>query len=282
MISGAATVAGVLGRPVTHSLSPVMHNAWIAAAGLDAVYVPLTCALDRLPQLIDGLRGSGIAGLNVTLPFKENALALADRADPIAVDAGAANVLRFGPDGSVVASNTDGVGLLQAFREQAPAVDLRSGPVVILGAGGAARGAAAALKRHGVAELRVVNRTLGRAEALTDQFGGQPFALDRAGTAFGGAVAVINATAIGLAGQYDYPLDQAPDSCAVMDMVYRPVKTQFLRRAKGLGMTTVDGLSMLIHQAIPGFEAFYGQPPPAGLDIRSVLLAAMSDTEVSS
>ncbi len=277
-ISGAARVAGVIGRPVGHSLSPLLHGAWIEAAGLDALYAPFESAEDGFETLVQGLRAGGVRGVNVTLPFKERALDLADAADAAAVAAGAANVLLFRPDGRIEARNTDGLGLMAAFAEQAPHADLRAGPVVILGAGGAARGAAAALASAGTPALRVVNRTLGRAAALAERFGGRAYAIEGAAAAFDGAVAVINSTSAGFGAEAppDWPLSAAPATAAVMDMTYKPLRTPLLRRAGELGMPTVDGLAMLIGQAKPSFEAFFGVVPPAAVDVRGLLERALT------
>jgi shikimate dehydrogenase len=271
-------VAGIVGRPVAHSLSPVLHNAWIAAAGIDAAYVPFAPGADGFGALVQGLRGGVIRGLNVTLPFKAEALALADLADAAATAASAANLLLFHVDGMIEARNTDGIGLLAAFREQAPAVELSAGPVVVLGAGGAAQGAVAALASAGVSELRVVNRARARAEALAERFGAEAFALEQAERAFIGAVAIINATSAGF-GENEvvaWPLHAASVSVAVMDMVYKPLLTPLLADARTRGMTTVDGLAMLIGQARPSFEALFGQPPPTSVDARSIALAAIA------
>jgi shikimate dehydrogenase len=275
LISGGAMVAGVVGAPVAHSLSPRLHNAWIAAAGLDAAYVPFSPAEDAFERLVQGLRGGAIRGLNVTVPFKEAALLLADRADGPAAAAGAANLLLFHRDGSVEARNTDGLGLLAAFAEQSPHTDLAAGPVVVLGAGGAARGAAAALRSAGVQDLRIVNRSLGRAETLAAAFGGVAFPLDRAEDAFVDACAIVHTTSAGLTTEaVDWPLHAAPASAAVMDMVYKPLITPLLAKAQVRGMPVVDGLAMLIGQARPSFEAFYGAAPPP-VDVRALLVEAM-------
>jgi len=276
-LTGRALVAGVVGHPIAHSLSPRLHNAWIAAAGLDAVYVPFGPGETGFTRLAEGFRGGAIRGLNVTLPFKEEALALADRADAAAEAAQAANLLLFHPDGSIEARNTDGLGLLGAFAEQAPGADLASGPVVLLGAGGAARGAAAALKAAGVPDLRIVNRSVDRALALAEAFGGRAYSLGQAAQVFDGAVAIINSTSAGLGDSppVQWPLEAAPRTAAVMDMVYKPLITPLLDFARNRGMPVVDGLAMLIGQARPSFEAFYGCPPPAGVDARALLLEAM-------
>lgn len=280
MITGATTVAGVAGAPVRHSLSPLIHNAWLAAAGIDGVYVPFSPPADSFVPFVGGLRGGAVRGLNVTLPFKEEALAAADDISPRARLAGAANLLVFSPEGAVRADNTDGVGLLHAFAVQAPGFDPKAGPVVILGAGGAARGAAAAFVEAGAPQIRIVNRTLMRAEQVAGAVGETaiPYPLDKAAEAMAGAVAVINATSAGLSGQgeLDAPLEAAPATAVAMDMVYKPLRTPFLARAEALGLRTVDGLEMLIGQAIPSFEAFFGRRPPVETDVRALCLEALS------
>ncbi|MBS0331646.1 MAG: shikimate dehydrogenase, partial [Proteobacteria bacterium] len=161
-ITGRTRVAGVVGRPVAHSLSPLLHNAWLGSAGIDGVYVALEGREGGLRRLVEGLKASSFVGLNVTLPFKEDALAAADQVHPRAARAGAANLLVF-RDGLAHADNTDGLGLLAAFAGQAPGFDPKAGPVAVLGAGGAARGAVAAFLDAGCPQVRVINRTFGRA-----------------------------------------------------------------------------------------------------------------------
>ena len=278
-ITGAALVAGIVGRPVTHSLSPVLHNAWIAAAGLNAAYVPLAPAAGGFPALAEGLRGAVIRGGNVTIPFKEEALACADEASPAARLAGAANLLLFRDDGSIFADNTDGLGLLAALSLQAPGFDPAAGPAVILGAGGAARGAAAALVLAGAPDVRIVNRTADRAHALAADVGGPVRAVDP-GDALAGANVIINATSLGLNGGQgpEAELADAPATAVVMDMVYKPLRTEFIARARARGLRTVDGLEMLIRQAVPSFEAFFGVAPPAGIDVRALALKTIGET----
>jgi shikimate dehydrogenase len=250
-ITGATVVAGVVGSPVRHALSPLIHNAWIDAARLDAVYVALAPTAGRFPALLEGLRGGALRGLNVTLPFKEAALAAADHPTERARRAGAANLLLFEPDGTIRADNTDGEGLL------------------------------AALLDAGAPEVRVVNRTLERAHALAEALGERVTvhewgALREALTT---ASAVINATSLGLVGKdpLTVSFDGLQAGAVVMDMVYRPLRTAFLARAASEGFVTVDGLAMLIGQAAPSFEAFFGQPPPAQVDIRRLALAALEE-----
>ncbi|MFZ5668472.1 MAG: shikimate dehydrogenase [Pseudomonadota bacterium] len=276
MTAGPAAAA-VVGHPVAHSLSPAIHGAWIEALGIDAAYVRIDPGPEGFAALVAGGRAAGRAGFNVTIPFKEEALALADEASEAARLAGAANLLLFRADGTVFADNTDGVGLLGALAAQAPGFDPAAGPAVILGAGGAARGAAAALKQAGAPEIRIHNRTRERAEAIAADIGPPVVAVDEPGLA--DANVLINATSLGLGGGPgpDIDLAGAPKSAVVMDMVYKPLRTQFLRRAETLGLRTVDGLEMLIRQAAPSFEAFFGVPPPPDVDVRGLALRLLGE-----
>jgi shikimate dehydrogenase len=280
-ITGAARVAGVVGRPIAHSLSPMLHNAWIAAANIDAVYAPFSPPERRFPAFVEGFRGGVVCGLNVTLPFKEAALAAADEANALARGAGAANLLLFHADGRIEAQNTDGEGLIYAFARQTPALNLCARPMVIIGAGGAARGAVAALLDAGVSDIRVVNRTKMRAERLATRFSKtSAWGFERLRQALDGAGVIINATSAEVGGSgLDVDLaGMAPDAVA-MDMLYRPLTTAFLTNAKAQGLQTVDGLDMLIGQAIPSFEAFFGIAPPASVDARALLLDAMGGAQ---
>jgi len=278
-ISSTTRVAGVIGRPVGHSLSPTIQNAWIEAAGLDAVYVALSPSEDWLGPFLNGCRGGLIVGLNVTLPFKSHALEIADSASERAWRAGAANLLLFGDDDQITADNTDGVGLLAAFAAQAPRFALAGQIVTVLGAGGAARGAAAALVGAGVAGVRLVNRTLERANEIAEVLGAkiQVFGWDQLPAALDGAGALINSTSLGLEGGEPLmlSLDGLPKGAVVMDMIYRPLKTPLLAAAEAAGHPVVDGLEMLIGQARPSFKALFGQEPPEGVDALALALKAL-------
>lgn len=276
-LSATTRVAGVVGHPARHSLSPLIHNAWIAAAGLDAVYLAFEPGKDGFRAFVEGLRGGVVLGLNVTIPFKEEALAAADRASPAATRAGAANLLVFAPDGAIEADNTDGAGLTAAL--SAAGFDPSAGRCVVLGAGGAARGAVIALLDAGVPQIAVLNRTAARAKALAE--------LDARITAHDwtdravleGAAAVINATSLGMTGQppLELSLEPVPQAAVVMDMVYKPLRTQLLQAAERRGHPTADGLAMLIGQAAPSFQAIFGQPPPSHVDVRALCLAALGE-----
>jgi len=277
-ITGSTAVAGIAGAPVRHSLSPIIHNAWIEAAEIDAVYVPFAPCGDDFHRFAEGLRGGVIRGLNVTIPFKEAALSVADDVSDRAELAGAANLLVFDEDGRIIGDNVDGLGLLAAFSNQAPEFDPKAGPVVIVGAGGAARGAAAAFVAAGAPEVRIVNRTLAKAEIVAGALGrrARAYSLNGAEVAFEDVTAVINATSAGLANeQLDLPLEAAPQAAIVMDMTYKPLDTPLLQRARTLQRRTVDGLEMLIGQAAPSFEAFFGRVPSPKVDVRALCIEAL-------
>jgi septum formation protein len=252
------------------------------ALGLDAVYVPFAVAPERIAAFVEGCRGV-LVGLNVTVPHKTAVLDFAT-GETSAVYAHAANVLEIYEDGRVVATNTDGVGLLAAFAEQAPSWDPAIGPVVVIGAGGAARGAVAALDDAGVPEVLVVAR---RAEAAIELAGmtwcdmrvsGHGF--EEIATVSRDATAIINASSAGLKGEGTLPpMDAAPLGAVFMDMVYTPLRTPFLQAAAARGHLTVDGLAMLIGQARPSFQAFFGvAPPPAEVvDVRALCLKALGE-----
>lgn len=269
-ITGAARLAGIVGNPVAHSLSPIIHNAWIEALGLDAIYAAFAPRdADGFAVLVKAGRAGLLAGVNVTAPFKEQAFAFADTATETARASGSANILRF-RDGCVAADSADGEGLLWALRSQARELDLNGAAVVMLGAGGAARAAVAALASAG-ARVRIVNRTRERAEALAADIGLGVEAADLA-TAFDGARLVVNALSV----KPEIDPARFDVGTTVMDMTYRPVETPFLRAAKAAGLTTVDGLAMLIGQAGPSFRALFDVEPPA-LDPRPLLLKHLGE-----
>ena len=263
-ISASTLVAGIAGSPIGHSLSPTLHNAWLEASGLDAVYVAFEPK--DFSAFVAGVRGGALRGLNVTAPFKRRALELADTVSLRASRAGAANLLVFERKGEILADNTDGQGLLAALSEQASGFNPAGGPAVILGAGGAARGAVAALVEAGAPCVRVVNRSPERARALAAGFSGTVEVLDVDALPGGleDANVVINATSA----DPRIPFEFAASSTVVLDMTYRPLTTPFLARARSRGLRIVDGLAMLICQARPSFEAFFGTPSP-DIDVRT-------------
>jgi len=258
--------AGVVGRPIGHSLSPVIHGAWIAALGLDAEYTRFEPEDEAaFARLVDQVRTGELAGLNVTSPFKDSALVLADEASDTARATGGANLLTA-LDDRVRADSTDGLGLLASLAEQAPELRLPGAAVVVLGAGGAARAAAWALRGAG-ADVGLLNRTPQRAADAAKALG-----VSVASEAeLRNARLVVNALPV--------RPEIAPDSLAadavLMDMTYRPLLTPFLAAGRARGLRTVDGLAMLIGQAGPSFQAIFGVSPPAGVDVRAACLRAM-------
>lgn len=270
-ITGAALLGGIVGNPVSHSLSPVIHNAWLEAGGIDGAYVafaPRDAA--GFEALVSAGRAGLIAGVNVTAPFKEQAFALADEAAAAARTTGSANILVF-EDGRVRADSADGAGVLYALAEQAPGLKLKDASVVMLGAGGAARAGAGALIEAGAA-LSILNRTRERAEALAADLGPAVTVAPDA-SVLEGADLVINALSVAP----DISLAALKPSAVVMDMTYKPVVTPLLAAARGRGLTTVDGLAMLIGQAAPSFEAIFRRPPPS-LNLRALLLRHLGET----
>ena len=269
-ITGAAIVAGIAGNPIAHSLSPVIHNAWLAAGGIDGAYVPFAPAdAAGFEALVAAGRAGLIMGLNVTAPFKEQAFAMADQATAAARLTSSANILQF-ENGRVLADSSDGIGLMRGLREQAPDLDVAGRPVVMLGAGGAARAGSGALVEAG-AEVRIVNRSPERAQALAADLGPSVRVM-AADDAFDGAALVINALSV--APSIDF--DRIGPGTVVMDMTYKPLATPFLTAARERGLPTVDGLAMLIGQAAPSFEALFRRPPPP-LDLRALLMTHLGE-----
>jgi shikimate dehydrogenase len=276
-MSEAPRLAAVIGWPIGHSRSPALHAHWLRRYGIAGHYVPVAVAPERLGASLEALALLGFRGCNVTIPHKEAALALAVEASGTARRIGAANTLSFLPGGGFHADNTDVHGFVANLRQGAP--DWRAGaaPALVLGAGGAARAVVAGLIDAGVGELRLANRTRSRAEELAARFGPAVVVVDwaRAAEAADGAGMIVNTTAMGMEGQppLEVGLDAAPATAVVTDIVYQPLVTPFLAAAAARGLRTVDGLGMLLHQAAPGFEAWFGVAPQVDADLRAAVLA---------
>ena len=258
-------LAAVLGSPVAHSRSPALFAHWLGRMGVRGHYVPIDVAPDHLDETLRVLPGLGFRGVNVTIPHKTAALALADTVTDRAALIGAANTMTFLEDGRLHADNTDGLGFLAALRAGSPGWRADGGPAAVLGAGGAARAVIAALIEAGVPEIRLTNRSRAKAEALRAEFGAKLRVMDwnRAGSVFDGAALAVNTTSLGMAGGHPMrvPLDGLREGMTVMDLVYVPLETPFLQAAREAGAVAVDGLGMLLHQAVPGFERWFGQRP---------------------
>ncbi|WP_424813327.1 shikimate dehydrogenase [Roseococcus sp. YIM B11640] len=268
MLSGKAMLAGVTGWPVAHSRSPRLHGTWIARHGLDAAYVPLPIRPEDFASAIRGLAQAGFRGVNVTIPHKEAAFAVCDRVSARAKRAGAVNTLVFTGAG-IEGDCTDGFGFLASLEGYDPA----SGPAVLLGAGGAARAIAAALLDAGCPKLTLVNRTPARAQALARELGG-PIAVSDT-PPLGDAALLVNTTSLGMSGQPPLEIDLSalPAHAVVADIVYVPQETPLLLAAEARGLRAVGGLGMLLHQARPGFEAWFGVAPMVDDELRRIVAA---------
>jgi shikimate dehydrogenase len=271
-------LAGVIGHPVAHSRSPTLHGYWLKRYGLKGHYIPIDIAPIDLSELIRTLPRLGFVGLNVTIPHKEAILQIADIVTDRAALIGAANTLIFRKDGKIHADNTDGSGFIANLRQNAPHWAPPSGPAVVLGAGGAARAVVAALLEVGVPEVRLANRTRPRADALRSDFGAKVHVHEwvQAGNILEDAVTVVNTTSLGMTGKPDFrvSLDRLNPHALVTDLVYTPLKTQLLIEAEARGCTVVDGLGMLLHQAAPGFERWFGIRPEVDEATRKAVLSA--------
>ena len=269
-------LAGVIGHPIAHSRSPLLHGHWLARYGIKGHYIPMDVSAADLPQALAMLPKLGFVGVNVTIPHKEAVLKLADVVTDRAALIGAANTLIFRADGKIHADNTDGVGFMANLRQLAPHWQAATGPAALFGAGGAARAVIAALIEAGIPEIRIANRTRLRAEVLKRDFGGRLVVYDwsRAGDMLAGAALVINATSLGMTGKPDLrlPLDQLEAGAVATDLVYTPLMTPFLTEAQSRGAHIVDGLGMLLHQGAPGFERWFGQRPQVDDATRSAVL----------
>lgn len=269
-------LAGVIGWPVAHSRSPALHGHWLRRYGLAGHYVPLAVRPEHLAQVLHALPRAGFVGVNVTIPHKEAVLALADAVTDRAALIGAANTLIFRPEGGIHADNTDGYGFTASLMQQAPGWRPAAGPAAVIGAGGAARAVVTALLDCGVPEVRIVNRTRHRADRIKADFGARVAVGDwtRIGDMLDGAATVVNSTSMGMKGgpPLDLPLDALSPGALVTDLVYTPLDTDFLRAARARGCTTVDGLGMLLHQAAPGFERWFGVRPQVDDALRAAVL----------
>jgi shikimate dehydrogenase len=270
-------LAGVIGDPVGHSLSPKLHGHWLKRYGLPGHYIPMRIAQGDLRDVLRTLPKMGFAGVNVTIPHKEHVLSIADSVSDRAVLIGAANTLTFTAQGRIQADNTDGVGFLASIRQSIPGWTAARGPALVLGSGGAAKAIVWALLDDGALEIFVANRTRSRADGLRDQFGARVTPIDW--TAIPETVPkvdlIVNTTSLGMAGQPPLSVDLTgvQPATVVTDIVYVPLQTELLRLAEMHGCQSVDGLGMLLHQAVPGFERWFSYTPMVDDDLRRAVLA---------
>lgn len=269
-------LAAVIGSPIGHSLSPLVHGYWLKQYGIRGYYVPMEIASADLATVLRAMPSMGFVGTNVTLPHKEAALALADEATEAARNIGAANTLTLRADGTIHADNTDGYGFIANLRAGAPSWRPEAGPAAVIGAGGAARAIVFSLLAEGVPEVRLTNRTRTRAEALRADFGSAVTVVDwdDVGPMVQDATTVVNTSSLGMDGKEEFtlPIDKLSPSATVTDCVYTPLQTPLLQVAATRGCTTVDGLGMLLHQAVPGFERWFGHKPQVTDALRAAVL----------
>lgn len=269
-------LAGVIGSPVAHSRSPALHAHWLKRYGIAGHYVPLDIAAPDLEVALRALPKMGFIGANVTIPHKEKVMKIADLVTDRAAVMGAANTLIFRADGKIHADNTDGYGFIENLRQGAPGWEPTEGPATVIGAGGAARAVVASLIDVGVTEIRLTNRTRARSDALRQEFGTKVHVYEwvQAGSAIDGARTIINASSLGMVGKPDLriPTDALSRDAVVTDLVYTPLETAFLRQAAVAGCRTVDGLGMLLYQAAPAFERWFGVRPEVDADARAAVL----------
>ena len=270
-------MAGVMGWPVSHSRSPLIHNHWIQQYGLVGAYGRFAVQPGQVAAAIHGLRALGMAGCNVTVPHKVEVLKLMDVVDPLAQRMGAVNTVVVTPEGALHGYNTDGFGYIESLRAAQPQWRADGAPMVVLGAGGAARAVVLSLLDQGATSIRLVNRTREKAQALADEFGARVTVLDwsQRHDALAGAALLVNTTNQGMHGQpeLDLRLDALPLSALVSDIVYVPLETPLLRAARLRGNMAVDGLGMLLNQARPAFKAWFGVMPEVTAALRQAILA---------
>jgi len=269
-------LAGVIGSPIAHSKSPRLHRHWLAKYGIAGDYVPLHVEKDDLRDVLRVLPKMGFVGANVTIPHKAAALEIADQVSDRASLIGAANTLIFHEDGKIIADNTDGYGFLANLNQGAPDWRPDLGPAAVLGAGGAARAVIVSLLDAGVPEILLANRTRTKADVLRSEFGSRVrvFEWVQAGNMIEAATTVVNTTSLGMLGSPDLrvPLDGLQPGTVVTDLVYSPLRTHLLDEAEKAGCSVVDGLGMLLHQGVPGFERWFGVRPEVDQATRDAVL----------
>ncbi len=276
-------LAGVMGWPVAHSRSPLIHNYWLQKYGLTGSYVQLPVAPGTLATAIPGLKALGFKGCNVTIPHKVEAMAFMDELDIMAKRMGAMNTIVVQADGSLKGFNTDGYGYIQSLLDAKPNLQADAGPVTVLGAGGAARAVVLSLADRGAKEIRLLNRSPAAAQALADEFGNEfgdvvkavPWAARHA--ALSGVALLVNTTSQGMHGNpaLDLDLTDLPRGALVSDVIYVPLETPLLQAAKARGNPTVDGLGMLLNQARPAFEAWFGVLPDITPELQRMVEATL-------
>jgi shikimate dehydrogenase len=268
-------LAGVMGWPVMHSRSPMMHNYWFKKHGLAGSYVPLAIRPEHLSAALRGLHPLGFAGVNVTIPHKQEAMKIVHEVDALAKSIGAISCVIVRPDGSLAGTNNDCYGFIHAVRQEQPGWRADAGPVVVIGAGGGSRAVCYGLAQEGAREIRVVNRTLARAKGIAQEFGGPIRALpwEQRHEVLEGAAMVVNTTSCGMVGQpaLDIELDKLPKNALAADIIYIPLETPFLAAARRRGNRAINGLGMLLNQGRPAWKAWFGIEPEVTAELRAIV-----------
>ena len=273
-------IAGVIGDPISHSLSPRLHAYWLDKYNINGEYKAYHVSPAELPVFIKSLRDNGISGVNITLPHKEEALKLVDEIDEKAKKIGAVNTIYFEKN-KIIGSNTDGIGFLAHLKQTSKIWKAENGPAVLIGAGGASRAVLASLLADGVPEIRLINRTKERAERLANDISDDRICIldwdDRA-DALKNAALLVNVTTLGMTGQrpLELSLENLPVNACVYDILYSPLETDLLKKARIRGNETIDGLGMLLHQAAPGFSKWFGTDPVVDKGLNEFMLKALS------
>jgi shikimate dehydrogenase len=272
-------LAGIMGWPVAHSRSPQIHNYWLQKYGIKGAYVQLAVQPGNLAVALPGLSALGFRGCNITIPHKVDALKLVHEVDANAQRVGAINTIVVQADGSLKGMNTDGFGYIQSLLDAKPDWRADAGPVTVLGAGGAARAIVLALADRGAKEIRLLNRTFDKAQALANEFGGPVKALpwSERHAALADVALLVNTTSQGMHGNppLELMLDALPGHALVSDAIYVPLETPLLAAARQRGNQTVNGLGMLLNQARPAFEAWFGVLPDLAPELRQAIVATL-------
>jgi shikimate dehydrogenase len=267
-------LAGVMGWPIMHSRSPLLHNYWFRQHALAGVYVPLAVRPEGLAAALRALHPLGFSGCSLTLPLKQAAMAIVDSVDAVAKSIGAISCVVVRPDGALAGTNNDCYGFIENIREAQPRWRADAGPAVVIGAGGGARAVCYALAQEGAREIRLVNRTLARAQAIADEFGGplKAYAWEQRHHLLDGAAMVVNTTSCGMVGQpaLDIELDKLPKAALAADIIYIPLETPFLAAARARGNAIVNGLGMLLHQGRPAWKAWFGIDVVVTAELRGI------------
>jgi shikimate dehydrogenase len=267
-------LAGVMGWPIMHSRSPLLHNYWFRQHALAGVYVPLAVRPEGLAAALRALPPLGFSGCSLTLPLKQTAMTIVDSVDAVAKSIGAISCVVVRPDGALAGTNNDCYGFIENIREVEPRWRADAGPAVVIGAGGGARAVCYALAQEGAREIRLINRTLARAQAIAGEFGAplKAHAWEERHHLLDGAAMVVNTTSCGMVGQpaLDIKLDKLPKSALAADIIYIPLETPFLAAARARGNTTVNGLGMLLHQGRPAWKAWFGIETAVTAELRGI------------